>query len=131
MRALFWSWNAIAAGGDTAGAALAALAPTQGASRQGVDLIIADLRLANGVSGIDAITELRAQVGSDTPALIVSGDTSAAARDEVESAGIRLLLKPVVAATLREASASALAGRVLDTAAVKGRSRRRLRSSVG
>ena len=111
MRALFASWRATAAGGDAAASALAALAAADGAARSGVDLIIADLRLANGASGIDAITQLRSRLGTETPALIVSGDTSAAARAEVESAGIRLLLKPVVAATLREAAAAALAGR--------------------
>jgi DNA-binding NarL/FixJ family response regulator len=108
------SWRATAAGGDAAAsalAALAALAAVDGTSRAGVDLIIADLRLANGASGIDAIAELRSGLGMETPALIVSGDTSAAARAEVESAGIRLLLKPVVATTLREAAAAALQGR--------------------
>jgi len=111
MRALFASWTAIAAGGDAAASALAALAADDRTSRSGVDLIIADLRLGNGASGIEAIAELRSRLGMETPALIVSGDTSAAARAEVESAGIRLLLKPVVAATLREAAAAALASR--------------------
>ena len=111
MRALFASWRATAAGGDAAASALAALAADDATSSSGVDLIIADLRLANGASGIDAIAELRSRLGIETPALIVSGDTSAAARAEVESAGIRLLLKPVVAAALREAAASALASR--------------------
>jgi signal transduction histidine kinase len=110
MRALFASWEATAAGGDSASSALAALAMAGGAAQSRVDLVIADLRLANGASGIDAIIELRSRLGTETPALVVSGDTSAAARVEVESAGIRLLLKPVVAAALREAAAAALQG---------------------
>ena len=110
MRALFASWEATAAGGDSASSALAALAMAGGAAQSRVDLVIADLRLANGASGIDAIIELRSRLGTATPALVVSGDTSAAARVEVESAGIRLLLKPVVAAALREAAAAALQG---------------------
>ncbi|HET7096908.1 MAG TPA: hypothetical protein VFJ68_05910, partial [Casimicrobiaceae bacterium] len=73
-----------------------------------VDLIIADLRLANGVSGLDAVRQLRSKLGAETPALIVSGDTSATARAEVESAGIRLLVKPVVASALKEAAEAAL-----------------------
>jgi signal transduction histidine kinase/FixJ family two-component response regulator len=108
MRALFASWRATAAGGDAAASALAALAAVDGRAHSGVDLIIADLRLADGASGIDAIKQLRSRLGTETPALIVSGDTSASARAEVESAGIQLLLKPVVAGALREAAAAAL-----------------------
>jgi DNA-binding response OmpR family regulator len=111
MHALFASWKATAPGGDAAAPALAALAAACSGALPGVDLIIADLRLANGASGIDAIKELRSRLGSETPALIVSGDTSAAARAEVESAGIRLLVKPVVASALKEAAEAALQSR--------------------
>ena len=52
--------------------------------------------------------ELRAALGAGTPALIVSGDTSGAAQAEVQAAGIRLLLKPVVAAALKDAAEAAL-----------------------
>jgi signal transduction histidine kinase/CheY-like chemotaxis protein len=108
MRALFASWRATAAGGAAAGPALAALAATRGGMRSGVDLIIADLRLADGASGIDVIRQLRSELGTETPAVIVSGDTSTAARAEAESAGVRLLVKPVVASALKEAAESAL-----------------------
>ena len=67
-----------------------------------VDLIVADLRLADGKSGIDAIARLRAQLGADIPAIMVSGDTSGAAQAEVRAAGVKLLVKPVVAAALKE-----------------------------
>jgi DNA-binding NtrC family response regulator len=73
------------------------------------DLIVADLRLADGASGIDAVAHLRNAVGADTPALIVSGDTSGTAHDEACRAGITLLSKPVVAATLKAAAETALA----------------------
>jgi len=108
MRALFASWKATAAGGDAAAPALAALVAADGGANSSVDLIIADLRLADGASGIDAVRQLRAKLGNETPALIVSGDTSAAGRAEVESAGIRLLVKPVVARALKEAAEAAL-----------------------
>jgi signal transduction histidine kinase/FixJ family two-component response regulator len=108
MRALFASWNATAAGGDAAATALAALAAATAGAPPDVDLIVADLRLANGASGIDAIRQLRAKLGTETPALIVSGDTSATARAEVEAAAIRLLVKPVVAGALKEAAEVAL-----------------------
>jgi DNA-binding response OmpR family regulator len=73
-----------------------------------VDLIVADLRLADGKSGIDAIARLRSALGSATPALVVSGDTSGAAQAEVRAAGVELLVKPVVATALKNAAEAAL-----------------------
>jgi signal transduction histidine kinase len=103
MCALFESWGAKVAGGEDAPAVRAAI---------GVDvpdLIVADLRLANGRSGIDAIDEFRRASVTALPALIVSGDTSEAAREETRAAGITLLAKPVVASALRAAAENAIA----------------------
>jgi len=108
MRALFASWSATAIGAADADEALAALAAPGRGFRERVDLIVADLRLAGGGSGIHAIGRLRQSLGAETPALIVSGDISAAARTEAESAAIRLLVKPVVATALKEAAEAAL-----------------------
>jgi len=108
MQALFASWKAIATGGADSASALAALASRGGNGTIGVDLIIADLRLADGASGIDAVARLRDALGLRTPALIVSGDTSSAARAEVHAAGIHLLLKPVVPTVLKDAAEAAL-----------------------
>jgi two-component system, sensor histidine kinase len=105
MQALFQSWSATAVGGADAISALEALDRTRG---DGADLIIVDLRLAQGASGIDAIADLRKVLGADTPALIVSGDTSDAAKAEARAARTRLLLKPVVAVALRDAAEAAL-----------------------
>jgi DNA-binding response OmpR family regulator len=75
------------------------------AGARDIDLIVADLRLAEGVSGIDEVARLRTALGTAIPALIVSGDTSEEARAEVARAGLRLLAKPLVAATLEHAVA--------------------------
>ena len=108
MQALFASWKATATGGADSASALAALASRGCNGTIGVDLIIADLRLADGASGIDAVARLRDALGLDTPALIVSGDTSSAAQAEVHAAGIHLLLKPVVPTALKDAAEAAL-----------------------
>jgi CheY-like chemotaxis protein len=101
MRALFGAWGARVSGFADAPSALAA--------REGApDLIVADLRLAEGASGVDTIGALRKRFGAGIPALVVSGDTSSAARSEVAAAGVTLLAKPVVAATLRRAAEHAL-----------------------
>lgn len=108
MRALFDARGARVAGGEDASAALAVLRASDGPRPPGADLIVADLRLADGASGLDAIATLRDALGHRTPALVVSGDTGPAARTEVRKAGLRLLAKPVVAATLEHAAAMAL-----------------------
>ena len=100
----------------TPATAIATLARRRRSSMPAVDLIVADLRLADGNSGIDAIARLRARLGADTPAIVVSGDTSAAAQAEVRAAGVKLLVKPVVAAALKEAAERAIMSRSDATA---------------
>jgi len=116
MQALFASWDARATGGADAAVALASLSPGND-SDEAADLIVADLRLADGKSGIDAIARLRARIGADTPAIIVSGDTSGAAQAEVRAAGVKLLVKPVVASALKEAAEHAILTRADSRAA--------------
>ena len=103
MCTLFASWGSRVAGGDDSAAVIAAI----GAATP--DLIVADLRLANGRSGIAAIEDLRRAFGQATAALIVSGDTTEAAREETRGAGITLLAKPVVAVALRAAAEALVA----------------------
>ncbi len=101
-HALFASWGADVVGGEDGSAALAAL------GTRSADLIVADLRLGDGASGIDAIGCLRHALATHTPALVVSGDTTEGARSETRAAGITLLSKPVVAAALTIAAEATL-----------------------
>ncbi len=103
MSTLFASWGARVAGGEDAVSVQRAL---RGAAP---DLIVADLRLAEGGSGIDSIATLRRAHGEATPALIVSGDTGDEALAEARAAGITMLAKPVVASALRLAAERAMA----------------------
>src|SRR5207247_9108742 len=77
------------------------------------DLIVADLRLAAGASGVDAVLRLRDEFGAAIPALVISGDTGSAAERRVRDAGLALLPKPVVAATLKSAALALLAAETL------------------
>ncbi|MBK7744705.1 MAG: hybrid sensor histidine kinase/response regulator [Betaproteobacteria bacterium] len=77
----------------------------------GIDLIVADLRLAEGRSGVDEIARLRAAAGHAIPALIVSGDTGDPAPGEVRAAGLTLLPKPLVPAALEVAAIAAIGRR--------------------
>lgn len=100
MRTLFETWGAVVVGGDTPDALLASI----GRIERYPDLIVADLRLAANRSGIDAVGRLRHELGFAVPAIIVSGDTGTHADREARMAGLTLLPKPVVGATLRAAA---------------------------
>ena len=59
--------------------------------------------------GADAVLQLRNEFGAAIPALIISGDTGSAAERRVLDAGLALLPKPVVAATLKSAALALVA----------------------
>lgn len=100
MRALFVAWGAEVAGGRDADEALRAL----GRLERYPDLIVADLWLDRCASGLDAVSRLRDELGMPVPAIIVSGDLSVDAAQSARSAGLALLPKPVVPATLAGAA---------------------------
>ena len=112
MAALYATWGAQVAGGADADAMLTAL----GDAERYPDLVVADLRLAAGGSGIDAVHRLRDELGMAVPALIVSGDIGAAAERDARAAGLMLLPKPVVP-TVLHALSTALIARGAETAA--------------
>ena len=112
MTELFATWGAKVVGGRDASTLLEAL----GQWARYPDLVVADLRLSHGASGVVAVRALRDELGFAVPALIVSGDTSAAAERAARSAGLTLLPKPVVANVL-EAVATALVARAVPRAA--------------
>ena len=104
MRTLFETWGATVVGGDTPDALLANI----GTLERYPDLIVADLRLADNRSGIEAVRRLRDELGFAIPAIIVSGDTGTRADREARAAGLILLPKPVVGATLRTAAIASM-----------------------
>ncbi|MBY0322829.1 MAG: response regulator [Reyranella sp.] len=68
-----------------------------------VHLIVADYRLAGGVTGVDAIQQLTARLGYRVPALIVTGDTSPERLRELAASGYSVLHKPLAPDSLRAA----------------------------
>ena len=69
----------------------------------GPTAVVADLRLANGESGIHGVERIRDAVDRPLPALLISGDTGPDRLREVRDSGLRLLHKPVSPAELRTA----------------------------
>jgi signal transduction histidine kinase/CheY-like chemotaxis protein len=75
-----------------------------------VDLIIADYRLGDGATGVDAIEALCAHIGRPVPAVIVTGDTSPSRIKEATASGHRILHKPITGEELHEAIVAACVG---------------------
>ena len=67
------------------------------------DLVLADHRLRDGRTGVEAIERVRDEVNREVPALVVTGDTAPARLREAAASGLPLLHKPVDAARLFEA----------------------------
>jgi CheY-like chemotaxis protein len=105
MSALFETWGARVAGGGNLAEVLEAL----GRAERYPDLVVADLRLAQGDSGVAVVDRLRDELGLVLPALLISGDTSTAAERDARNAGLMLLGKPVVPAVLHAATLGLLA----------------------
>ena len=74
-------------------------------------VILADMRLRNGETGITAVAAVIAAVGP-TPALLISGDTAPDRLQEATRAGIKLLHKPLALPLLRTELARLLGERV-------------------
>ncbi len=95
MQSLLESWGCKCL---TASNAAEALANMDGRTP---DFIIADLRLRGEDTGIEAIKTLRAELGENIPAVLVSGDTATEQLRKVSAAGLTLMHKPLKAVRLR------------------------------
>lgn len=81
------------------------------ARQQAPSLVISDYRLCGHSTGGDAIAALRALLGGDLPALLITGDTAPDRLSEAHASGIPLLHKPVRPDELRRRLVALLAGR--------------------
>ena len=59
-------------------------------------LILADYRLREGRTGLEAIQRILDAAGHSIPSIILTGDTSTAALDEARARGVPVLQKPVL-----------------------------------
>jgi signal transduction histidine kinase/CheY-like chemotaxis protein len=107
MAELLRSWGhevIVAAGGEEALAALA--------GRPAPDLILCDYRLRGGESGVKVIRRLQRVLGTQVPAILMTGDTAADRIREAQASGFPLLHKPVPHVRLRAAVTSLLRRRL-------------------
>ena len=73
---------------------------------QRFDVIISDFRLRGTESGTDVVSEIRQLVGEQTPALLITGETSPERVRQAQQSGLRVQYKPMkMTALLEEVSA--------------------------
>lgn len=94
MRAQLESWGCRVQTADTAQRALA----EAGAAPQ---IVIADYRLREHASGIDAVADVRERFGQDIPALLMTGDTDPQRLRQASRSGLQVVHKPVSPGKLR------------------------------
>ncbi len=97
MRVLLEGWGArvlAASGCEELDARLAS-------ERRAPDLVIADYRLRDGLSGADAIRAVRRRYAGEVPAIIVTASTLASHIEDAKSLDAHVLQKPVMPAKLR------------------------------
>jgi signal transduction histidine kinase len=97
MRVLLEGWGARVVAAGSGDELLDGLAASPGPPH----LVIADYRLRDGHSGVEAIRAVRERYGTAVPAIIVTGSTTPFNLEEAKALGAHLLLKPVMPAKLR------------------------------
>jgi two-component system, sensor histidine kinase len=95
MRELLSRWGCVAL---TASAARAAVEIVR---TRVPDIVVADLRLRAGSSGVDAIQHVRDAIGGAVPAVIITGETDVEALMRAHIHGFPILHKPVRPVKLR------------------------------
>jgi signal transduction histidine kinase len=107
MQALLSGWGCDVVTADSLADALQRI----GEHARRPDAILADYRLREGATGIDAIKALHLEFGRDIPALLITGDIAAENLREASERGYAQLHKPVAPAKLREVLTTMFAGR--------------------
>ena len=109
LRGVLQSWGCRVTSVDTALAACEQV-------RRGPppDLLVSDLRLRGAHNGLEAVRMVRELLRQNVPACMISGDTAAEVREQVQAAGLVLLQKPVRPAKLRSVLRQALRGKSID-----------------
>lgn len=70
--------------------------------------ILADYRLREGRTGLEAIERIRTVAGDVIPSIIITGDTSTESLRQAEASGLPVLQKPVLPPHLRKVLAQTL-----------------------
>ncbi|PWC54784.1 ATP-binding protein [Azospirillum sp. TSO22-1] len=107
LKAMLESWGHTVVAAGSIGEAVQRMEER----RRAPDAILADYRLRDGETGIQAIRSIEEHFGVRPPAAMITGDTAPERLAEARASGIRMLHKPVVAVELRKAVAAMLTAR--------------------
>ncbi len=97
MQMLLESWGCQVLSGTSARSALEAVA----AAKEPPQAIISDFRLPDGISGTEAVAQLRQAIGKPVPAVLQTGDTDPTLVRTAHEQGFSILHKPYDPAQLR------------------------------
>lgn len=100
LEVLLKGWGASVLSFESVGACVAWAAVAEPAPQR-PDLVIADYRLESGMTGVQAIRELRGRFGPALPAIVVTGSLMTGHEREAQENDFHLLIKPVVPNKLR------------------------------
>jgi len=67
------------------------------------DVLLCDYNLRGSPDGIETIGHLRAALGRNVPAAVMTGDTRSQTVDSISAQGVSVLIKPFLAEELLEA----------------------------
>ncbi|MQX53534.1 ATP-binding response regulator [Alcanivorax sediminis] len=107
MKTLLGKWGCKV----TAAASLAEAREALALGDQPPELVLSDLRLRDGESGVDAIDALRGEFGDHLHGILITGDTDPGKLDKVAKSNYEILQKPVRPAQLRTTMHNALPGK--------------------
>jgi signal transduction histidine kinase len=99
MQAVLEDWGCSVVTAAAADDALAALRARQATP----NVVIADYRLREEKTGVQAIVQLQQEFGAEIPAMIITGDTAPERLREAQASGFLLMHKPLAPAKLRAA----------------------------
>jgi CheY-like chemotaxis protein len=71
-----------------------------------VEVLLCDVRLADGADGLAAAQRLRARFGPVLQVLLITGETAPQRQQQMRDSGLQVLLKPVAADRLLRTLAS-------------------------
>ena len=106
IRSILESWDCRVFSASSGARALAVLAS---GGQQVPDLVMAELRLRGGHTGLQALADVRRQMDREMPAILMTGDSGPERIKELAGADVSVLVKPFGPENLRNAMEAMLA----------------------
>jgi signal transduction histidine kinase/CheY-like chemotaxis protein len=106
IRSVLESWDCRVLSASNGARALASIGMK---GQPAPDLVMAELRLNGGHSGLEVLAEIRRQMGAEVPAILMTSDTARERTTELTGADVSVLVKPFGPEHLRNAMEAMLA----------------------